>query len=268
MDQRLREAALEYHRLPTPGKISVTPTKGLSNQRDLALAYSPGVAAACEAIVADPREADTLTSRSNLVAVVTNGTAVLGLGNIGALAGKPVMEGKGCLFKKFSGIDVFDIELDRARPRQDRGHRRRARAHVRRHQPRGHQGARVLLHRAEAPGAHEDPGLPRRPARHGDHRRRGLPERAQGGGQGHQARQARRLGRRRRGAGLPRPAGEPRAADGEHHRRGHPRRRLPGSHRGHGPEQGALRARTRRREPWARSSPAPTSSSDFRPAAC
>ncbi|HYN39867.1 MAG TPA: NADP-dependent malic enzyme, partial [Rhodospirillales bacterium] len=111
MDDQLREAALEYHRLPTPGKISVTPTKGLSNQRDLALAYSPGVAAACEAIVADPREADTLTSRSNLVAVVTNGTAVLGLGNIGALAGKPVMEGKGCLFKKFSGIDVFDIEL-------------------------------------------------------------------------------------------------------------------------------------------------------------
>ena len=80
MDQRLREAALEYHRLPTPGKISVTPTKGLSNQRDLALAYSPGVAAACEAIVADPREADTLTSRGNLVAVVTNGTAVLGPG--------------------------------------------------------------------------------------------------------------------------------------------------------------------------------------------
>ena len=116
MDQRLREAALEYHRLPTPGKISVTPTKGLSNQRDLALAYSPGVAAACEAIVADPREADTLTSRSNLVAVVTNGTAVLGLGNIGALAGKPVMEGKGCLFKKFSGIDVFDIELNENDP--------------------------------------------------------------------------------------------------------------------------------------------------------
>jgi len=111
MDEQLRMAALEYHRLPTAGKISVTPTKGLINQRDLALAYSPGVAAACDAIVADPGEARSLTSRGNLVAVITNGTAVLGLGNIGPLAGKPVMEGKACLFKKFSGIDVFDIEL-------------------------------------------------------------------------------------------------------------------------------------------------------------
>src|SRR5512143_106449 len=118
MDEQLRIAALEYHRLPRPGKISVTPTKGLINQRDLALAYSPGVAAACDAIVADPREAGTLTSRSNLVAVVTNGTAVLGLGNIGPLAGKPVMEGKGCLFKKFAGIDVFDIELNERDPQK------------------------------------------------------------------------------------------------------------------------------------------------------
>ncbi|NCW90100.1 MAG: NADP-dependent malic enzyme, partial [Rhodocyclales bacterium] len=91
--------------------MSVTPTKGLTNQRDLALAYSPGVAFACEEIEANPDEADTLTSRGNLVGVVTNGTAVLGLGNIGPLASKPVMEGKGCLFKKFAGIDVFDIEL-------------------------------------------------------------------------------------------------------------------------------------------------------------
>ncbi|MBL8465934.1 MAG: NADP-dependent malic enzyme, partial [Thauera sp.] len=104
-------AALDYHRSPTRGKISVVPTKGLTNQRDLALAYSPGVAAACDAIVADPAEAFELTSRGNLVAVVTNGTAVLGLGNIGPLASKPVMEGKGCLFKKFANIDVFDIEL-------------------------------------------------------------------------------------------------------------------------------------------------------------
>ncbi len=111
MDEQLRIAALEYHRQPTPGKISVTPTKGLINQRDLALAYSPGVAAACNAIAADPAEARSLTSRGNLVAVITNGTAVLGLGNIGPLAGKPVMEGKACLFKKFSGIDVFDIEI-------------------------------------------------------------------------------------------------------------------------------------------------------------
>ncbi|NMG32995.1 NADP-dependent malic enzyme [Azoarcus sp. TTM-91] len=111
MDQDFIAAALDYHRAPTRGKISVVPTKGLTNQRDLALAYSPGVAAACDAIVADPAEARELTSRGNLVAVVTNGTAVLGLGNIGPLASKPVMEGKGCLFKKFAGIDVFDIEL-------------------------------------------------------------------------------------------------------------------------------------------------------------
>ena len=111
MEKDLREAALEYHRLPTPGKISVRPTKGLTNQRDLALAYSPGVAAACEAIVDNPATASDYTSRANLVGVVTNGTAVLGLGNIGPLASKPVMEGKGCLFKKFAGIDVFDIEL-------------------------------------------------------------------------------------------------------------------------------------------------------------
>src|SRR3990167_8151024 len=104
MEKNLDEAALEYHRLPTPGKISVTPTKGLTNQRDLALAYSPGVAAACNAIVDDPNMASRLTSRANLVGVVTNGTAVLGLGNIGPLAAKPVMEGKGVLFKKFAGI--------------------------------------------------------------------------------------------------------------------------------------------------------------------
>ncbi len=111
MEEQLKAAALEYHARPTPGKISVVPTKGLTNQRDLALAYSPGVAYACKAIEADPAEAARLTSRANLVGVITNGTAVLGLGNIGPLAGKPVMEGKGCLFKKFAGIDVFDIEL-------------------------------------------------------------------------------------------------------------------------------------------------------------
>jgi len=111
MEKDLREAALEYHQFPTPGKISVRPTKGLTNQRDLALAYSPGVAYACDAIVEDPANASLYTSRANLVGVVTNGTAVLGLGNIGPLASKPVMEGKGCLFKKFAGIDVFDIEL-------------------------------------------------------------------------------------------------------------------------------------------------------------
>jgi malate dehydrogenase (oxaloacetate-decarboxylating)(NADP+) len=111
MDERIRAAALEYHRLPTPGKIAVTPTKALTNQADLSLAYSPGVAAACDEIVRDPATASLYTSRANLVAVITNGTAVLGLGNIGPLAGKPVMEGKGVLFKKFAGVDVFDIEI-------------------------------------------------------------------------------------------------------------------------------------------------------------
>ena len=116
LDDDLKAAALDYHRRPVPGKIAVTPTKGLTNQRDLALAYSPGVAAACEAIAADPAQAAELTSRANLVGVITNGTAVLGLGNIGPLASKPVMEGKGCLFKKFAGIDVFDIELAQSDP--------------------------------------------------------------------------------------------------------------------------------------------------------
>jgi malate dehydrogenase (oxaloacetate-decarboxylating)(NADP+) len=108
----LRADALVYHRSPKPGKLEIQPTKPLGSQRDLALAYSPGVAAACEAIVADPAQAAELTARANLVAVVSNGTAVLGLGNIGPLAGKPVMEGKAVLFKKFAGIDVFDIEVD------------------------------------------------------------------------------------------------------------------------------------------------------------
>ncbi|HEY2187331.1 MAG TPA: NADP-dependent malic enzyme, partial [Caldimonas sp.] len=112
----LRDAALEYHRAPTPGKISIAPTKPLFNQRDLSLAYSPGVAAACEAIRADPDSALDYTARGNLVAVISNGTAVLGLGNIGPLAGKPVMEGKAVLFKKFAGVDVFDIEVDALDP--------------------------------------------------------------------------------------------------------------------------------------------------------
>ncbi len=112
----LRQAALVYHETPTPGKLSVTPTKQITNQRDLALAYSPGVAAACEEIVADPINAFRYTARGNLVGVITNGTAVLGLGAIGGLAAKPVMEGKAVLFKKFAGIDVFDIEINETDP--------------------------------------------------------------------------------------------------------------------------------------------------------
>lgn len=116
MDAQLRQAALDFHEFPKPGKIEVAPTKSLGTQRDLALAYSPGVAVPCLEIQADPAAAYRYTSRGNLVAVISNGTAVLGLGNIGALAGKPVMEGKGVLFKKFAGVDVFDIEIDERDP--------------------------------------------------------------------------------------------------------------------------------------------------------
>jgi malate dehydrogenase (oxaloacetate-decarboxylating)(NADP+) len=116
VDEELRKSALEYHRLPRPGKIAILATKQLTNQRDLALAYSPGVAIACEEIRRDPAEAVNLTSRANLIAVITNGTAVLGLGAIGPLAAKPVMEGKVVLFKKFAGIDCFDLEIDERDP--------------------------------------------------------------------------------------------------------------------------------------------------------
>ena len=112
MSEKLKQNALDYHRFPTPGKIRITPTKALTTQEDLGLAYTPGVAAACELIVDDPAEASNMTARGNLVAVITNGTAVLGLGDIGPLAGKPVMEGKAVLFKKFADVDVFDIEID------------------------------------------------------------------------------------------------------------------------------------------------------------
>jgi len=118
VDEQLKKNALEYHRRSPPGKISVAPTKQLTNQRDLALAYSPGVAAACEEIVRDPASVVLYTSRANLIAVITNGTAVLGLGAIGPLAAKPVMEGKSVLFKKFAGIDCFDIELDERDPQK------------------------------------------------------------------------------------------------------------------------------------------------------
>ncbi|NDL63448.1 NADP-dependent oxaloacetate-decarboxylating malate dehydrogenase [Acerihabitans arboris] len=116
MDEQLKQSALDFHQFPQPGKIQVSPTKPLATQHDLALAYSPGVAAPCLEIAKDPLAAFKYTARGNLVAVISNGTAVLGLGNIGALAGKPVMEGKGVLFKKFSGIDVFDIEVDELDP--------------------------------------------------------------------------------------------------------------------------------------------------------
>src|SRR5450759_4618034 len=115
-DKDIREASLEYHRQFPPGKISLLPTKQLTNQRDLALAYTPGAAAACDEIVRDPSEARNPTARGNLIGAITNGTAVLGLGAIGPLASKPVMEGKAVLFKKFAGIDCFDIEVNELDP--------------------------------------------------------------------------------------------------------------------------------------------------------
>ena len=173
-DKDIREASLEYHRRvaarqdrarcrPSSSPISAT----------LALAYSPGVAAACDEIVRDPREASTLTARVNLVGVRDQRhRRARPRDAIGPLAAKPVMEGKAVLFKKFAGLDCFDIEIDERDPDKLVDMIVRARADVRRHQSRGHQGARVLLHRAQVSRADEDPGLPRRPARHGDHRRR------------------------------------------------------------------------------------------------
>ena len=183
-----REDALDYHARGRPGKIAVVPTKPLTNQRDLSLAYSPGVAEPCLEIKDDPDDAYKYTAKGNLVAVVTNGTAVLGLGNIGALAGKPVMEGKGNLFKQFADIDVLRPRGRLRDPRRRHQVLPAPRAHGRRDQPRGHQGARLLLHRGDAPEDDEDPRLPRRPARHRDHLRRGAAQRARDRRQGRSTR--------------------------------------------------------------------------------
>ena len=243
MADELTESALRYHRIPRPGKIEVVPTKPLATQRDLSLAYSPGVAAACNEIVRDPATAAELTARANLVAVVTNGTAVLGLGAIGPLAAKPVMEGKGVLFKKFAGIDVFDIEL--AETDQEK-----LVEIVAALEP---TFGGINLEDIKAPECfyveqklrerHVDPGVPRRPARHGDHRRRGDAERPGAGRQGHRQGEAGRLGRRRRGAVVPRPAREARPAAREHLGHRHRGRGLEGPQRADGSVEGALRPR-------------------------
>lgn len=156
----LRSGAMIYHRLPRPGKLEIQATKPLANQRDLALAYTPGVAAVCEAIAADKSLAAELTTKQNLVAVVSNGTAVLGLGNIGPEASKPVMEGKAVLFKKFAGIDVFDIEINALEP----DHVVTVVAAL---EPtfgginlRGYQGAGVFRDRDPAARHDEHPGVP------------------------------------------------------------------------------------------------------------
>jgi malate dehydrogenase (oxaloacetate-decarboxylating)(NADP+) len=198
-----RQAALDYHEFPKPGKLEIRATKPMATARDLSRAYSPGVAEACLEIQKNPADARRYTAKRNLVAVVSNGTAVLGLGNIGAQASKPVMEGKAVLFKKFAGVDCFDIEVDESRSRAPRRHRLPARADLRRGESRGHQGAGLLRRRAPLPRADVDPGLPRRPARHGHRRRRRRHERAQGRGQEARGDPHRRARRRGRGHRLP-----------------------------------------------------------------
>ena len=242
--------ALEYHREGRPGKTEVVPTKPCLTARDLSLAYSPGVAVPCEAIAENPDDAYLYTNKGNLVAVVSNGTAVLGLGNIGALAGKPVMEGKGVLFKRFADVDVFDIELDDRGPRGDHQGLPAAGAHLRRHQPRGHQGSRVLPHRGSAEEDHEHPGLPRRPARHGHHLRRRADQRRRAAGQGDRGPEGRGLRRRRRGHRLRQVRRGPGRAPGQHHARRQQGRLLQGPHRRHEQVQGVLRRRDQGAAPW------------------
>ncbi len=207
MDDDFRRAALDYHRLPRPGKLAIEATKRMATQRDLALAYTPGVAAACEAIVDDPDNARLYTARGNLVGVISNGTAVLGLGNIGALAGKPVMEGKAVLFKKFAGIDVFDIEVDAQDPARFCDVVAALEPTFGAINLEDIKAPECFAIEAELRAAHAHPGVPRRPARHRHHRRRRGAQRPAAAGQAACRGAAGDLGRRRGGAGLRRPAG-------------------------------------------------------------
>ena len=172
------EEALVFHSQGRPGKIEIIATKPLTTQRDLSLAYSPGVAWPCLAIEKDPNTAYDYTAKGNLVAVISNGTAVLGLGDLGALASKPVMEGKAVLFKRFADIDAIDLEVDTDDVDKFINSVRYLGAVVRRHQPGGHQGAGMLHHRAAAARDDGHPGVPRRPARHRHHRHRRPHQRA------------------------------------------------------------------------------------------
>lgn len=207
MDEKLKQSALEFHQYPVAGKIQVVPTKPLATQRDLALAYSPGVAAPCLEIADDPLAAYKYTARGNLVGVISNGTAVLGLGNIGALAGKPVMEGKGVLFKKFAGIDVFDIEVDEHDPDK-------LIEVIAALEPtfgginlEDIKAPECFYIEKKAARADENPGVPRRSARHGDHLYRRRTQRPAGGRQTDRSGAAGGLRRRRIGDRLPEPTG-------------------------------------------------------------
>ena len=154
------QEALQFHSQGRPGKLEVVPTKPMATQRDLSLAYSPGVAVPVLAIAADPSLAFDYTTRSNMVAVISNGTAILGLGNLGALAAKPVMEGKAVLFKRFADVDSIDLEVDTEDPDEFINCGSLSRAVFRRHQSGGHQGARVLHHRGAPARADGHSGLP------------------------------------------------------------------------------------------------------------
>ena len=227
-----KQQALDYHCWPRPGKIEVIPTKPCRTQRDLSLAYTPGVAEllpgnrkeSARCLSSTPR-AETW-SPSSPTARPSSVSA-----NIGALAGKPVMEGKGVLFKRFADVDVFDLEVNTPRSRRNHQGLPTAGAHLRRHQPRRHQGARMLLHRRDAQEDHADSRLPRRPARHGHHFRRGAAERAGNCRQKHRRSPS---GLQRSGRGrhcLRRALCSPGREAREHHAVRHQRRDLQRSHR-------------------------------------
>jgi malate dehydrogenase (oxaloacetate-decarboxylating)(NADP+) len=192
-----RQEALDYHSQGRPGKIQVSPTKPFKNQRDLSLAYTPGVAEPCREIAARPEDAYTYTAKGNLVAVVTNGTAVLGLGNIGPLAGKPVMEGKGILFKAFADIDVFDLEVGSEDPEDMIRFCRLLEPTVGGINLEDIRSPDCFYIEKDAARHPLDTGLSRPPARHGDHHGRGAAQRPGGGEEGHRERpgRVRRRGR-------------------------------------------------------------------------
>ena len=184
------QEALEFHSRGRPGKLEIIPTKPMATQRDLSLAYSPGVAVPVKRIAEDPNSAFDYTTRGNLVAVISNGTAILGLGNLGALASKPVMEGKAVLFKRFADIDSIDLEVGTEDVDEFVNAVRFLGPVLRRHQPRGYPRARLLRHREPAARADGHPGLPRRPARHRDHRARRADQRAAADRPRHRARRS------------------------------------------------------------------------------
>jgi CRP-like cAMP-binding protein len=192
--------SLAYHAIGKPGKLGIESTKPSATAADLSVAYSPGVAEPCLAIHDDPDAAYTYTSRGHLVGVISNGTAVLGLGNIGALASKPVMEGKAILFKRFADVDAYDIEVDETDPAAFVRPRRAARPDLRWYQPRGHRRPALFLDRAGVPTSPRHPGDARRPARHRDHRRCGVAQRHRTDRQAHRGREGGVL-RRWRGGG-------------------------------------------------------------------